>query len=117
MVSGHFSAFPEFSGLLGEAGDGFAHLCSFLVAGLALERYTHFTSPIRRYADIVVHRLLMAATLRGTTGDVKDNIISNKDLEELCRHINNRNRVWGFCENLHGALGNGIPVLTVAFGN
>ncbi|XP_057889361.1 DIS3-like exonuclease 1 isoform X2 [Melospiza georgiana] len=60
--------------------------------GLALEKYTHFTSPIRRYADIVVHRLLMAATLRGTTGDVKDNIISNKDLEELCRHINNRNR-------------------------
>ncbi|XP_059714690.1 DIS3-like exonuclease 1 isoform X2 [Haemorhous mexicanus] len=60
--------------------------------GLALEKYTHFTSPIRRYADIVVHRLLMAATLRGTPGDVKDNIISNKDLEELCRHINNRNR-------------------------
>lgn len=70
-----------------------AHLCSFLLAGLALEKYTHFTSPIRRYADIVVHRLLMAATLEGTTGDVKDNIISNKDLEELCRHINNRNRV------------------------
>ncbi|NWS91219.1 DI3L1 exonuclease, partial [Toxostoma redivivum] len=60
--------------------------------GLALEKYTHFTSPIRRYADILVHRLLMAATMRATTGDVKDNIISNKDLEELCRHINNRNR-------------------------
>ncbi|XP_056355796.1 DIS3-like exonuclease 1 isoform X3 [Oenanthe melanoleuca] len=60
--------------------------------GLALEKYTHFTSPIRRYADIVVHRLLMAALLRGTMGDVKDNIISNKDLEEMCRHINNRNR-------------------------
>ncbi|XP_042844527.1 DIS3-like exonuclease 1 isoform X2 [Panthera tigris] len=60
--------------------------------GLALDKYTHFTSPIRRYSDIVVHRLLMAAISKDKTMEMKDNLFSNKDLEELCRHINNRNR-------------------------
>ena len=32
--------------------------------GLALENYTHFTSPIRRFSDMIVHRVLKLVHLR-----------------------------------------------------
>ncbi len=48
--------------------------------GLAFEYYTHFTSPIRRYADLLVHRILFAKLSNKEYED-------NKSLEAWCKHI------------------------------
>ena len=57
--------------------------------GLASEIYTHFTSPIRRYADLEAHRQL-AAAIEYETLDIS--LHSKPKLEEVCKNINVRHR-------------------------
>lgn len=56
--------------------------------GLSLSHYAHFTSPIRRYADLVIHRSLIGALGLGNDGyDSKP-----QNLEEIGDHISLRER-------------------------
>ncbi|WEK33998.1 MAG: ribonuclease R [Candidatus Pseudobacter hemicellulosilyticus] len=52
--------------------------------GLGFESYCHFTSPIRRYPDILVHRIL-DDVLRGT-------VQPDKKMEQKCKHCSERER-------------------------
>jgi ribonuclease R len=57
--------------------------------GLAANYYTHFTSPIRRYPDLVVHRTLRESR-RGMTEDRTAQLA--EDLPEMARHTSERER-------------------------
>jgi ribonuclease R len=55
--------------------------------GLAFDNYTHFTSPIRRYSDVLVHRILEKNLERNDIYRV-----NKTELEAQCRHISMQER-------------------------
>ncbi len=54
--------------------------------GLAFPFYAHFTSPIRRYADVLVHRILYA-NLKNETR------VNQETLEAKCKHISSQEKM------------------------
>ncbi|MBP2683687.1 MAG: RNAse, partial [Deltaproteobacteria bacterium] len=59
--------------------------------GLALSRYTHFTSPIRRYPDLLVHRVLKAAL--GDRGSSDSLRILREKGPAIGTHLSERERL------------------------
>ena len=63
--------------------------------GLALKNYVHFTSPIRRYADLLVHRQIIEIINNNNVLSKNKQLfqhIENNDLKSICDHISNTER-------------------------
>lgn len=65
--------------------------------GLALKAYTHFTSPIRRYPDLLVHRALLAGLKLGSINEPEE------ELKELARQCSKLERLAQDAEHDIGA--------------
>ena len=77
--------------------------------GLAFDYYTHFTSPIRRYPDMMVHRLLERYLIdngRAVDADeLEDRCVHASDMEQLAANAERASIKYKQAEYLSGRLG------------
>jgi ribonuclease R len=84
--------------------------------GLALEHYTHFTSPIRRYADVLVHRALLGDEPPEDLAGVAAHISEREYRSMICERTADEYTLMWLMRDRVGEVLEGTVVSTAAFG-
>jgi ribonuclease R len=84
--------------------------------GLALEDYTHFTSPIRRYADVLVHRALLGDEPPDDLAGVAAHISEREYRTMICERTGDEYTLMWLMQDRVGDVLEGTIVSTTAFG-
>ncbi|MGB3681126.1 MAG: VacB/RNase II family 3'-5' exoribonuclease [Rubrobacteraceae bacterium] len=84
--------------------------------GLALEDYTHFTSPIRRYADVLVHRALLGDETPEDLAGVAAQISEREYASMICERTADDYTLMWLMRDRVGDVMEGTIVSTAAFG-
>jgi ribonuclease R len=84
--------------------------------GLALEHYTHFTSPIRRYADVLVHRALLGDEPPEDLAGISSHISEREYRSMICERTADEYTLMWLMRDRVGEVLEGTVVSTAAFG-
>lgn len=84
--------------------------------GLALDNYTHFTSPIRRYSDVLVHRALLGDEPPEDTTAAAGHVSEREWRSTLCERTADQYTLMWLMRERVGENLEGVVVSTAAFG-
>ena len=84
--------------------------------GLALENYTHFTSPIRRYSDVLVHRALLGDETPEDVTEAAGHVSEREWRSTVCERTADQYTLMWLMRDRVGEELEGIVVSTAAFG-